>query len=162
MKAIRLIHWCNALAGRRMKRVLRVCASLFFVTLLATGCAHYPVNQPLKQVDPGSGYRARTMDLPGKSEKMIVLLTFSGGGTRAAAFSYGVLEELKRTEVTIDGKKRRLLDQVSGIASVSGGSFTAGYYGLFGDRIFEDFETRFLKKNVEGALAVRTFFDPFN
>jgi NTE family protein len=89
-------------------------------------------------------------------------LTFSGGGTRAAAFSYGVLEELRKTEVTIDGKKQRLVDEIDGISSVSGGSFTAGYYGLFGDRIFEDFETKFLKKNIQGALAVRTFLNPIN
>jgi NTE family protein len=152
----------DARTGRGMKRVLRFFVSLFFVTLLAAGCAHYPVNSSLRQVDPERGYRAKAMDLPGKSEKMILLLTFSGGGTRAAALSYGVLEELKRTEVTINGKRRRLLDQVDGIASVSGGSFTAGYYGLFGDRIFEDFEPRFLKKNIEGALAMRTFLNPVN
>jgi V/A-type H+-transporting ATPase subunit A len=43
---------------------------------------------------------------------MLLFLTFSGGGTRAAALSYGVLEELKKTEVVIDGKRRRLLDEV--------------------------------------------------
>ena len=59
--------------------------------------------------------------------------------------------------MVIDGKKRRLLDEIDGISSVSGGSFTAGYYGLFGDRIFEDFESKFLKKNIQGALAVRIF-----
>src|SRR5512139_1192826 len=144
------------------KRALWLSAGFIAVTFMAVGCAHYPVNAPLKQVDLEGGYRANVMNLPGKSEKMLMLLTFSGGGTRAAAFSYGVLEELKRTEVTIDGNRRRLLDQVDGIASVSGGSFTAGYYGLFGDRIFEDYETRFLKKNIEGALAVRTFFNPVN
>ena len=153
---------CNALIGQGMKRVLRFCASSFFVTLLAVGCAHYPVNPPLKQVDPGSGYRGRTMGTAGNSENLLLYLTFSGGGTRAAALSYGVLEELRKTEVVIDGKKRRLLDEVDAISSVSGGSFTAGYFGLFGDRIFEDFETKFLKKNIQGALAVRTLFNPIN
>jgi NTE family protein len=102
------------------------------------------------------------MGRPGNSQNLLLYLTFSGGGTRAAAFSYGVLEELRKTEVTIDGKKRRLVDEIDGISSVSGGSFTAGYYGLFGDRIFEDFETKFLKKNIQGALAVRTFLNPIN
>jgi NTE family protein len=73
-----------------------------------------------------------------------------------------VLEKLKNTEVTIDGRKRRLLDEVDGISSVSGGSFTAGYYGLFGDRIFQDFAAKFLKKNIQGALVVRTLLDPVN
>jgi NTE family protein len=130
--------------------------------VVASGCAHYPVNQPLKQVEPQSGYRGRYMGAPGNSENLLLYLTFSGGGTRAAAFSYGVLEELRKTEVVIDGKKRRLLDEIDGISSVSGGSFTAGYYGLFGDRIFEDFESKFLKKNIQGALTAGTFLNPIN
>jgi len=93
---------------------------------------------------------------------MLLLLTFSGGGTRAAALAYGVLEELQKTEVIVDGRKRRLLDEVDVISSVSGGSFTAGYYGLFGDRIFRDFESKFLKKNIQGGLIARTFLNPVN
>lgn len=85
----------------------------------------------------------------------MLVLTFSGGGTRAAAFSYGVLEELARTEITEGGHRHRLLDEVDLISSVSGGSFTAAYYGLFGDKIFEDFEKQFLKKNIQGALIAR-------
>jgi NTE family protein len=137
-------------------------AGLLLLVFLAAGCAHYPVNQPLKQVDPQSGYRGRYMGTPGNSEHLLLYLTFSGGGTRAAALSYGVLEDLRITEVVIDGKKRRLLDEVDGISSVSGGSFTAGYYGLFGDRIFEEFEGKFLKKNIQGALAAEIFLNPIN
>jgi NTE family protein len=162
MKTTHRNQRCNALIGEGMKRILRFCASSFFMTLLAVGCAHYPVNPSLKQVDPGSGYRGKYMGTTGNSENLLLYLTFSGGGTRAAALSYGVLEELRKTEVAIDGKKRRLLDEVDAISSVSGGSFTAGYFGLFGDRIFEDFETKFLKKNIQGALAVRTLFNPIN
>lgn len=135
---------------------------MIVVALATAGCAHYPLNQPLKQADPRSGYGAKYMGTPGNSENLLLYLTFSGGGTWAAALSYGVLEELRQTEVVIEGRKRRLLDEVDGISSVSGGSFTAGYYGLFGERIFEDFETRFLKRNVEGALLRRTFLSPPN
>ena len=147
---------------RRIRQFLWLCMSVVVAALATAGCAHYPVNQPLKQVDPQSGYRAKYTGIPGNSENLLLYLTFSGGGTRAAALSYGVLEELRKTEVVIDGKKRRLLDEVDGISSVSGGSFTAGYYGLFGDRIFEDFETKFLKKNIQGALTRRTFLNPIN
>jgi len=99
--------------------------------------------------------------VPGKSDDLLLFLTFSGGGTRAAAFSYGVLEALADTEILKKGESRRLLDEVDTISSVSGGSFTAGYYGLFGDRIFQDFESRFLKKNVQGELLARVF-NPVN
>ena len=148
--------------NRGMKRFLISILTVTWMVVAVVGCAHYPVNQPLKQVDPQSGYRPKYTGTPGNSENLLLYLTFSGGGTRAAALSYGVLEELRKTEVVIDGKKRRLLDEVDGISSVSGGSFTAGYYGLFGDRIFEDFESKFLKKNIQGALTARTFLNPIN
>jgi NTE family protein len=152
----------NGQTATTTKQILRIFFSLFLSVFMVAGCAHYPVNQPLKQVDPQSGYRGRYMGTPGNSEHLLLYLTFSGGGTRAAALSYGVLEELRITEVTLDGKKRRLLDEVDGISSVSGGSFTAGYYGLFGDRIFEEFESKFLKKNIQGELAAGIFLNPIN
>ena len=129
--------------------------------LLITGCAHYPANQRLKEYNADTGYRAKNMRVPGKSDDMLLFLTFSGGGTRAAAFSYGVLEALANTEIVSEGKHRRLLDEVDTISSVSGGSFTAGYYGLFGDRIFQDYESRFLKRNVQGELLAKVF-NPVN
>ena len=132
------------------------------LVLFVSSCAHYPLNEPLKDYTPGAGYRAKNMREPERSDDILFFLTFSGGGTRAAALSYGVLEELALSEVTIQGRKRRLLDEVDTISSVSGGSFTAGYYGLFGDRIFQDFEPRFLKKNVQGELMARTFLNPLN
>ncbi|MBT8038722.1 MAG: patatin-like phospholipase family protein [Gammaproteobacteria bacterium] len=96
-----------------------------------------------------------------EADSLFVILTFSGGGTRASAFSYGVMEQLAATTININGKSKRLLDEVDVISSVSGGSFTAAYYGLFGDALFEDFEERFLYRNVQGALTLRVL-NPVN
>ena len=63
------------------------------------------------------------------------------------------LEHLRDTPVTINNKKRRLLDEVDLISSVSGGSFTSAYFGLFGDRLFKDFEKKFLKRHVQTGLV---------
>jgi NTE family protein len=146
-----------------MRRVIcLVGIGLFFISAVLAGCVHYPINQPIKEYRPGTGYRYVQVKPAENSDNMLFALTFSGGGTRAAALSYGVLEKLKSTEVTVEGKKRRLLDEVDAISSVSGGSFTSGYYGLFGDRIFQDFESKFLKKNIQGALIVRTFLNPIS
>jgi NTE family protein len=130
--------------------------------MAASGCVHYPVNKPLGQVDPQAGYRGRNLTDPENDDQLLLLLTFSGGGTRAAAFSYGVLETLRDTPVQVHGRERRLLDEVDWISGVSGGSFTAAYYGLFRDRIFEDFEARFLKKDVQGDITRATLFNPIN
>ena len=81
---------------------------------------------------------------------------------RAAALGYGVLEELRRTEITVNGKKRRLIDEVDVISAVSGGTLPATYYGLRGEKTFEEFETKVLSRNLEGELAKRIILWPKN
>ena len=108
---------------------------LLALALLITGCAHYPVNAPMRSSTPGDGYRFENVAST-NSDDLLLMLAFSGGGTRAAALSYGVLEELRKTPVGPPGNEHRLLDDVGLISSVSGGSFTAAYYALWGDRIF--------------------------
>ena len=129
---------------------------MFAASLVLGGCATRPANPPITQVDPTAGYRFET-HLPGSEKKPnLVILAFSGGGTRAAAFSYGVLEFLRRTvAVGPDGNTVRLLDAVDVITGVSGGSFTALAYGLYGDKLFTDYEQRFLKRDVQGEIISR-------
>jgi NTE family protein len=125
--------------------------------LLLVGCAHRPINPPITQVDPKAGYRPFTRPQFTAGRDGMVVLAFSGGGTRAAAFSYGVLEFLRDTEIVgPKGDKARLLDLVSVITGVSGGSFTALAYGLYGDKLFDDYEKRFLKRDVQGEITSRT------
>ena len=129
---------------------------LLISALLFSGCAHYPVNAPLRTVNPGFGYCFQNVPPQSNSDDLLLMLAFPGGRSRAAALSYGVLEELAKTEIWSDDKQHRLLDDVGLISSVSGGSFTAAYYALWGDRIFSDFEPRFLKKHVQTGLLLRT------
>jgi len=124
---------------------------------LLGGCATRPVNPPITEVNPSTGYRFETRQAHAKDKDNLVILAFSGGGTRAAAFSYGVLEFLRRTEIVgPKGNKVRLLDEVDVITGVSGGSFTALAYGLYGDKLFDDYEQRFLKRNVQGEIVGRS------
>jgi NTE family protein len=51
---------------------------------------------------------------------------------------------------------------VDAITGVSGGSFTAAYFGLFGDRIFEDYERVFLRRDVQGELTSQVMYNPAN
>ena len=89
----------------------------------------------------------------GNSDKLFVVLTFSGGGKRAAAFSYGVLEALRDIRVTTaDGDRRALLDEIDLISAVSGGAFTAAYYALHGHETFESYAPRFLNHDTEKDL----------
>lgn len=126
------------------------------VLLLVSGCGSYGViyNEPSVDVIAGKPYSLKTWAQAKESSDFIFILAFSGGGTRAAAMAYGVLEELRDTPITVDGQQVRLLDEVTHITSVSGGSFASAYYGLYGDKIFEDFENEFLLQNVQKHLTV--------
>lgn len=66
----------------------------------------------------------------------------------------------KRTEIVrASGEKVRLLDAVDVITGVSGGSFTALAQGVYGDKLFTDYEQCFLKRDVQGELIARAL-DP--
>jgi len=121
------------------------------------GCA--TLNDPLDS--PTHGYDFPEEATSPNTRSLFVCLTFSGGGTRAAAFSYGVLEKLRNTPIVWKGETKSLLDEVDCISSVSGGSFTSAYYGLFGDRVFSNFREDFLDKNIQLALFWR-LLNPIN
>ena len=129
--------------------------------VLITGCTttaritNTPVDEA-KPVDMTSISSRRE-----NADNALFFISFSGGGTRAAALSYGVLEELRDATFTFDGVEKRLLDEVDSISSVSGGSFTAAYYALYGDRIFEDYEEVFLRRNVQKTL-IGSLLNPLN
>ena len=90
------------------------------VALLA-GCAAAPPNTRIDRVDVTRGYRLNSrLVRPNNDSKTLLLLAFSGGGTRAAALSYGVLEALRQTEVDGPRGRRSMLDEVDAISSVSG------------------------------------------
>ncbi len=147
------------------KRYPVVVARLYLVcaVMLLSACSSFSVHdQPLKQWSPEQESQIQAQIEGDRSKELAVLLAFSGGGTRAAAFSFGVLKELADTQIVTANGKRSLLQEVDIISSVSGGSFTAAYYGLYGDKIFTDFEPQFLHKNVEGILLRKVFLNPFN
>ncbi|WLQ17020.1 patatin-like phospholipase family protein [Hahella aquimaris] len=137
-----------------MYSLVRSSSVLILLAALCSGCASQfkPQNEPIKSYNSDHAYRFRTYQRDNDLGETLLILAFSGGGTRASALSYGVMEELKDTRIEIDGVKTRLLDEVDYISAVSGGSFTAAYYGLFGDKLFSDYEKVFLRQSVQGAL----------
>jgi NTE family protein len=132
---------------------------LLALCVLAAGCAQWPATPRLEQAG-APGYRLAEVTRPGQSDDLVVVLAMSGGGTRAAALGYGVLEELRRTEVMVNGTKRRLLDEVDVISAVSGGTLPATYYALRGEKTFEEFEAKVLSRNLEIELAKRIVLNP--
>jgi hypothetical protein len=62
-------------------------------------------NVPLERYDSDVGCRFESLR-PGENntDELFVVLAFSGGGTRAAAFSYGALEGLAGVSTRISGQ----------------------------------------------------------
>ncbi|MDF0673637.1 MAG: patatin-like phospholipase family protein [Nitrospira sp.] len=130
------------------------------------GCEYVrpTLNAPLAKWDPHYGYRFPNLAPAeeGNSDSLFVVASFSGGGTRASTLAFGALRVLARQPITWEGKTKRLLDELDVIFALSGGTFTGAYYSLFGERIFHDFEYRFLRKDWESELRHRIMRSPSN
>jgi NTE family protein len=145
------------MAGGWVQRLLRAGRAFAGAALLA-GCAqeihNEPVNLPLsgdiRQADLELG-RGAGADF----DDTIVALSFSGGGSRAAAFSLGVLDGFDETRVHAARGTESLLDHVDFVSGVSGGSIIAAYYGLKKRQALLDFKERFLLRDPEAALQTR-------
>ena len=126
----------------------------FLLAAPLLGCAsidNAPVNRPsaLPKLT-----QAATLAGDDTLRSTIVALAFSGGGTRAAAFSYGVLKGLADVPAPGGGA---LVDQVRFVSGVSGGSVTAAYFGLKGRAALSDFESRFLYRDAEESLRTHVY-----
>ncbi len=155
-------------ASREIPSIGRLASAWLFIGFMSfvTGCEYVrpTMNAPLVQYDADYGYRSTNLppSKTGSTDGLFIVSSFSGGGARASALSYGVLRELARTPIRWDGVDKRLVDELNIINALSGGSFTAAYYALYGDRIFHDFEYRFLRKDWESELRSRIFRSPSN
>ena len=90
-----------------------------------------------------------------------MVLTFSGGGTRAAALADGVGAGDGRDVCPRRGRGQRpLASQIDLVSSVSGGSVTAAYLAMDGAAGLAALERDFLYNDVMKALITRTLLDP--
>lgn len=142
------------MCGALFQRAIRAGGVVAFAALVA-GCTQAihndPVNQPLT-ANPAQVEAALTPSVPDNYDDTVVALSFSGGGMRAAAFSYGVLTGFDQTRVPTRQGPVSLLDRLDFLSGVSGGSVLAAYYGLHGRAALGDFKQRFLDVNAEEGL----------
>ena len=146
-----------------MKTIYKSAFVVFITLLFLSGCGTYLENPALTEYQPDNGYRFKNLITGEKNKKdqLFVIMSFSGGGTRAAALSYGVLEGLQKSQIIWQGKAQSLLDEVDVISSISGGSFTAAYYGLYRDKTFTEFADKFLYRPVQSDL-LKQAYNPVN
>ena len=116
--------------------------------LLLTGCASAIVARL-----PKAG-NDRACIQPIAERDVVVGVALSGGGSRAALFGAAGLEALGRLRAPLGGS---VLEQVSYLSSVSGGSLAAAYYALRKP----PHKTPVLGPDRTMSVAYRTFFDDF-
>jgi len=162
------VSWTMRLRSRRIHGVdawnlVRGMALGLACALLATGCV-----SAIAYRAPEAGPQS-TCVTPTPERELVVGVALSGGGSRAALFGAAGLEALAQLRGP-DGAS--VLDQVSYLSSVSGGSLTASYYALHkppretailgpGGGLTEDYQTFFagfkdkVSQNFESALLWR-------
>jgi NTE family protein len=118
--------------------------------LLLAGCAPHFQNVRLDAGRANEERRSLNLSDPNRP---LILMAFSGGGSRAAALSLTVLRELRDAHyVDQSGHVRRLVDDVAIVSSVSGGSVTAAYFGLYGPDRLDEFDKAFLQSDTMREL----------
>ena len=149
----------------RRKPFLSVFVSAIFATTIfasvcaAEGPAECPPPDAIEPDSRRQEYRYHVIHeaVPRKLPNTFIATTFSGGGMRAAALSFGALKALHDTRLKIpkrylsetDETTVPLINEVDYASSVSGGSVTAAYWALFGPREgIDTFRERFLDSNV--------------
>src|SRR4029079_8069743 len=110
---------------------------------------------------------------PAPDREVLIGLGVSGGGSRAALFAAGAFEALNK--IRVGPEQRSLLEQVSFISSVSGGSMASSYFvarkpahavSVLGSdgamtQEYQEFFTRFkedMKFDLEGLILRRQLF----
>lgn len=105
--------------------------------------------------------RAQLLD-SSRNPDLLVVASFSGGGSRAAAFAHAVLTELQSETFTWRGKPTNLAREIDAVAGVSGGSVAAAHLALHGvDESLRRFPQEFLAVDFQGML-VRATLAPTN
>ena len=127
--------------------------------VLLTAC-HSILYQPAKtlsQIDPEKGYRLEKTMQQALEKENLVIVTFSGGGSRAVSLGYGVLEQFQQATIRPTERGDTLLQNIDVVYGVSGGSVLAAYLALEGQETIPKFKEFFLKKDFQKKVINEVF-----
>ncbi len=126
--------------------------TILLAAALLSACAREFPNQPLS-AHSSNDYLSQLAHAPEPApDDPFIVMTFSGGGVRATALAYDVLELLKHASYSLHGQSRRLIDDVQIVSSVSGGSVTAAWFGLKGPDGLDGLKPAFLAQDNMAAM----------
>jgi NTE family protein len=143
------------------------CLVLTLLSLQLAGCstARPWLNPPLQ---PGGTVQydgKRQIADPARARDILVVASFSGGGSRAAAFAYATIRELEHHAFDWNGRWTTLAREVDMVTGVSGGSVAAAHLALHGvsghlerfpgDFLDVDFQRRLIGSTLSPAKMYR-------
>lgn len=141
--------------------IVVVMAGLWF--LLRDRAPRY--NQPLTGPSPaplGNDPAGMGMwpDKKNQDDTTLMMAAFSGGGSRAAAVGWKTLETLQKASYppaagALEGESN-LAREIDLVAGISGGSFAAAAWSLFGGDL-APFQKRFVERDIQIELAKNLF-----
>ena len=129
-------------------RITRAAAIGFVTALALSACSRSFINTPLI----GHTSNAELLPSPQGTGEPYIVISFSGGGVRASALAWAVLDELARTP---DGQNHPLTDDIRIISSASGGSVTAAMFGLYGVAGLPALHDSFLIRDNMAAMELQ-------
>jgi NTE family protein len=140
-----------------LPQALKLLPLCILVSSCALSIENLPVNQKLdlSKYAAGENRVSPVRNIVGENA---IALSFSGGGFRASAFSFGALKAIEKLE----DQHKGIVDDITFITSVSGGSLTAAYYGVNGKSSLSTFRENVLLRDAEtdmrfSALAPSNF-----
>ncbi|WP_426115848.1 patatin-like phospholipase family protein [Massilia sp. PWRC2] len=149
-----MMRWLSGLSGLSgLSYLLRHAGAALLVPLAACSSAHYAINPPLARVEPQQGYRLQRFVAQEPQDSLLLHVSFSGGGLRAATLGLGVLDELRATPIDWDGRQQRLFDQIDIVSGLSGGSMLVGALAMGGEAGLAPFEAALLHGAAQSAFT---------
>jgi predicted acylesterase/phospholipase RssA len=151
---------------RTLRFTLGGIAGALAVCCLVSAC-HTPRYNEATRTDLPTGATPPAAPAVVQDENMLFLVSFSGGGTRAAAMSCSVLEQLGKIpySYTADGRtiQSNLANEIDYVSGISGGSFAAAAWALYGDTKggMAAFRKRFVERDIQGALLKNILWPPW-
>lgn len=133
-----------------MAGMVRAAAALG-LALLAAACAYPTRNQPLTAASAERRYGWTSPESGDALPETLVIVTASGGGTRATALALSVLRGMDKVRLPAG---ESLADEVDLISSVSGGSVTAAYFAMTGSAGLDRLEHHFVRRDGMKALVL--------
>lgn len=134
---------------RLFTRLVKDTLSAILAALALTGCGYPTRNLPAQSIGPNIGYHWSEERV--LNSQTLVVVTISGGGTRAAALGASVLQGMEQIKAE-DGQS--LTQKIDIVSSVSGGSVPAAAFALAGERGLDNFREDFLEKDGMAAILL--------